>query len=90
MTLSRKLIAGAVAGVLLGSAGVAIAGTAVTGTGSSPAAAMDDANRRASQISQRQWGRGTCYTPARYESCRQQGGYWVCRAHVNNQAGSRC
>ncbi len=72
-------------------AGVAYAGTAVTGSGDSPAAAMNDANARAREMSQQRWGRSSCITLARYEQCRKdQYGYWICTAYVNNEAGSSC
>lgn len=74
-----------------GSAVAAYAGTAITGSGDSPSQAMNDANDRARAESQSRWGRNSCITPARYESCRKdQYGYWTCTAYVNNQAGSGC
>lgn len=77
--------------IFVGSAGVAYAGTAVTGSGDSPSAAMNDANARAAEVSRKRWGRGTCITPASYESCRKdQYGYWICTAYVNNEQGSSC
>jgi hypothetical protein len=53
---------------------------------------MDDANRRAGDESARRWnGKRTCITQASYERCRRdQNGYWICTAFVNNQAGSSC
>lgn len=82
----------ALALMLLAGASAAWAGTAVTGTGSSPGEAMDDANRRAAQLSQQRWNWPDCVTYATYERCRQDpnGRFWVCTAFVNNEPGSSC
>ncbi|MFM6931938.1 MAG: hypothetical protein ACKOUT_06825 [Novosphingobium sp.] len=69
----------------------AYAGSPVTGSGSTPSEAMNDANNRAQVESQRRWGKSTCITQATYERCRRdQYGYWICTAFVNNEAGSSC
>jgi hypothetical protein len=53
---------------------------------------MDDANRRAAQVSQQRWNRADCITYATFERCRQDpnSNLWVCTAFVNNEAGSSC
>ncbi len=89
MRKARLWRAAVTAGAMLIS-GAAVAGTPVTGTGSTPAAAMDDANRRASDISARKWGKSGCYSRAVFERCSQQQGFWVCQAFVNNEPGSSC
>lgn len=86
----RNVVKMTLAGVALSAATVAWAGTAVTGTGDTPSRAMDDANRRAAELSQQRWGRSSCMTPATFERCRKQDGIWVCVAYVNNEAGSSC
>jgi hypothetical protein len=77
------------AALAFGTAVAVYAGSAVTGVGSNPTDAMDDANERARLVSIKRWGKSTCMTPATYESCRKdQNGYWVCTAYVANEQGS--
>jgi hypothetical protein len=83
----KRIAIGAV--LFLGSAPAVYAGSAVTGVGSTPTEAMNDANARARDASIKRWGKATCMTHATYERCRKDdNGYWVCTAYVANEQGS--
>jgi hypothetical protein len=65
-----------------------MAGDAIKGVGSSRSEAMDDANARAKEESVKRFGRESCITFAKLESCVYDRGEWVCTAHVANHEGS--
>lgn len=84
----RNLVAMLVAGSLATWSTAAVAGTAIKGIGSTRSAAMDDANARAKAESVKRFGRDTCITFAKLDSCVIDQGDWICIAYVANHEGS--
>lgn len=88
ISISKKTIGWAVGVSLVSLATVAVAGEAITGYGSTRAAAADQANQYAKQASFNRFKRGDCYTPVRPQDCRKDQDEWICVAYVANHEGS--
>ena len=66
--------------------------TAVQGSGTTRAAAMDDANYRAWLAYRARWNAEPRIWPSRLEECARSEGEWVCTAHIpeGNESCTEC